>query len=222
MKTSKVLLAAITLTILAGVAGVLTSRPASATNPLPVTVTNIPLPIQGTVNAAQIGSWNVGITGMPSVNVANSAAAPVLERNVDAGTLTHVSQKASNLVNLVSTSTIFAGEGYRRVLPDGSGASNFTTPAGKGLVVTDVHWRCHQATPGSIVFFDLEVLEAPNVGSQFIIETEATADSNGDANKDEHFTTGVVVTGALDKPLTTNFQCPSWDVRVLGYLVPNL
>jgi hypothetical protein len=35
----------------------------------PVTVLNTPLPVSGSVNASQSGTWNVGITGTPSVNV---------------------------------------------------------------------------------------------------------------------------------------------------------
>jgi hypothetical protein len=75
--------------------------------------------VQGTVSAAQSGAWNVGISGTPSVNISNSASSPVLQRNVDAETLTHVGQKASNLVGLFTASVIFDLEGYRSVLPDG-------------------------------------------------------------------------------------------------------
>src|SRR5580658_7241934 len=47
---------------------------------LPVKVTNTPLPVQGSVNAAvtgtagatQSGAWNVGINGTPTVNVLNA------------------------------------------------------------------------------------------------------------------------------------------------------
>src|SRR5215470_540884 len=57
----------------------------------PVTVVNTPLPvavtgsttISGTVNAAQSGAWNVGITGTPVVNVTNTNKSPLFARDVD-------------------------------------------------------------------------------------------------------------------------------------------
>ena len=69
-----------------------------------VNVVNTPLPVKGTVNASQNGTWNVGITGNPSVNVGtptvnlgagstvgingsvqigNTATSPVLVRDVE-------------------------------------------------------------------------------------------------------------------------------------------
>src|SRR6266699_3160906 len=105
------------------------STPVGAAGSAPVMVTNTTLPIQGTVNTAQSGPWNVGISGTPSVNISNSGSSHVLQRNVDAETLTHVGQKASNLIVLFTSSTAFDSEGYRRVLPDWSGIGNFTIPA---------------------------------------------------------------------------------------------
>ena len=69
----------------------------------PVTVVNTPLPVSlvgtgsiaGTVNAAQSGAWNVGVTTLPAVQLAagttvgitgglsNTAAAPIFVRDVD-------------------------------------------------------------------------------------------------------------------------------------------
>lgn len=51
--------------------------------------TQLPLPVKGslgisgTVAATQSGTWNVGITGTPGVNVTNPATAPVLFSNVN-------------------------------------------------------------------------------------------------------------------------------------------
>ncbi len=170
---SKLMLIAVGSGILTVALSLVPSKPAGATGSAPVTVMNTPLPIQGTVGAAQSGPWNVGVTGSvnatqsgpwnvgiigtPSVNISNSTSSPVLQRNADAGTLTHVGQKASNLVGLFTSSSIFDLEGYTRFLPDGSRISNFTIPAGQALVVTDVHWFCGQAPAGTEVFFDLTV-----------------------------------------------------------------
>ena len=64
---------------------------AKADGPDRVFITNTPLPVQGTVAAAQSGPWNVGIAGTPTVNVGNlgniqlntSAANPLQVRDVD-------------------------------------------------------------------------------------------------------------------------------------------
>jgi hypothetical protein len=203
--------------VAAALALVPSNRISAAPSGAPVTVVNTPLP----VTAAQSGVWNVGVIGTPGVNVSNTATSPVLARNVDAGTLTHVGQSASNLVNLVTTSTIFANEGYRRIFADGSAATNFTTPRGQALVVTDVYFRCGGATPGSQIFFDLEPLVAPNTGGVTMFETVSTTDSSGNAHAEQHLTTGLAITGTFSEPLTTHVQCGFWDVRVYGYLVPN-
>src|SRR5947209_15557791 len=87
------------LGILAIALGLFSTHPAGAAGSAPVTVTNTPLPIQGTVNAVQSSAWNVGISGTPSVNVAglpavqfngtqpvtfsNAEANPIFTRDVD-------------------------------------------------------------------------------------------------------------------------------------------
>ncbi len=215
---SKLMLIALSFGILVVALSLVPSKPAGAAGSAPVMVTNTPLPIQGTVNAAQGGPWNVGISGTPSVNISNSGSSPVLQRNVDAETLTHVGQKASNLIVLFSSNTVFDSEGYRRVLPDGSGMSNFIIPAGRALVVTDVHWFCGQAPAGTEVFFDL------TVSGLIIFNSIAAANSNGLAHANEHLTSGVVVTAQLQRPDpgSLNGPCGSWEVQLYGYLVPNI
>jgi hypothetical protein len=51
-------------------------------NPVPVPVTGSTT-VSGAVAATQSGTWNVGITGTPNVNVKNPATAPVLFLNVN-------------------------------------------------------------------------------------------------------------------------------------------
>jgi hypothetical protein len=53
--------------------GSVAQKPVAAANPGPVIVTNTPLP----TTAAQSGTWNVGVTGTPSVTVGNSINSPV-------------------------------------------------------------------------------------------------------------------------------------------------
>lgn len=50
------------------------NHPAHAGAGAPVTVLNTPLPVQGTVNAAQSGSWNVNIANMPTINLAEGSS----------------------------------------------------------------------------------------------------------------------------------------------------
>jgi len=57
-------------------ASLMGTREAVAEKPTPVEVTN-------TVPVTQSGAWNVGISGTPTVNVNNSAAAPMMVRDVD-------------------------------------------------------------------------------------------------------------------------------------------
>jgi hypothetical protein len=215
---SKLMLVALSFGSLAVAMSLMPSKSVGAPPPgsAPVMVTNTPLPVQGTVGAMQNGSWNVGISGTPSVNISNSASSPVLQRNVDAGTLTHVGQKVSNLVGLFTTSTIFGLSGYQRNLPDGSATSNFTIPAGQALVITDVDWSCGGAVAGTEIFFDLFLTNSP-----VLLQTQATANSNGSAHASEHLTSGVAVTGQLQHPGAVSVQCGSWEVAVYGYLVPN-
>jgi len=59
-------------------------RPLQAAGGAPVTVLNTPLPVQGTVNAAQSGTWNVGVSGgvsvvnEPKVQLGNGATVNVV------------------------------------------------------------------------------------------------------------------------------------------------
>jgi hypothetical protein len=64
-------------------------------NPVPVPVTGSTT-VSGTIAATQSGTWNVGITGTPHVNVTNPATAPVLFLNVnDPGRIPYQSQLLS-------------------------------------------------------------------------------------------------------------------------------
>jgi len=72
----------------------------------------LPLPVKGsttvsgTVAATQSGTWNVGLTGTPNVNVANPATAPALFLNVeDPGRVAYQSVAAGNC----SSGGCFAG-----------------------------------------------------------------------------------------------------------------
>lgn len=95
---------ALTVVLAVAAATIPLSRPTQAQQgSAPVTVVNTPLPvsltgtgnISGSVNAAQSGAWNVGVTSLPSVQLAagttvgitgglsNTAATPLFVRDVD-------------------------------------------------------------------------------------------------------------------------------------------
>src|SRR5215831_18874114 len=78
--------------------------------PLPVTGS---LGVAGTVAATQSGTWNVGVTGTPNVNVANPATAPV--------PVTLISPASSPSVTCTVTLNTAGGNG----LPFTSGGSTF-------------------------------------------------------------------------------------------------
>lgn len=132
--------------LLAAVLSYIPSRPAAAMGAAPVLVTNmgasqaVPVspqgttPVSGTVAATQNGTWNVGISGTPTVNlgagntvgingslqVGNTASSPVLVRDVD--NAARLAFQASASITLADGTT-FA-------------TSTITTvPAGKRLVI---------------------------------------------------------------------------------------
>ncbi len=67
---SKLMLIALSFGIVTLALSLVPSKPVGAAGSAPVMVTNTPLPVQGTVGAAQSGPWSVGVTG--SVNATQS------------------------------------------------------------------------------------------------------------------------------------------------------
>lgn len=90
-RTKKTLLVVPALVVL-GIVGLAMQQAQSATSgAAPVSIQSpLPLPVAGTVAATQSGTWNVGIAGTPSINVANPASSPALVRNVDNSSRTFV------------------------------------------------------------------------------------------------------------------------------------
>ncbi len=127
--------------------GLFSTHPAGAAGSAPVTVTNTPLPIQGTVNAVQSSAWNVGISGTPSVNVAglpavqfngtqpvtfsNAEANPIFTRDVD-------SAVRHPIVRFVCSDIGTPGGNC------GSAPNFFTVPGGARLVIEQVDGTCIQ------------------------------------------------------------------------------
>jgi hypothetical protein len=152
-KITRVILAGLGLGLVTLVLAFFNSRPTSGQLPppvVPVRVTNTPLPVQGsvnaavagTVNASQNGAWNVGVNNFPAtqsvsfngapqpVSLSNTTAAPLFTRDVDnparqpvLGTCDAISQLPVN--NYVSCDLSFT-----------SPTTSFTSvPAGQRLVI---------------------------------------------------------------------------------------
>jgi hypothetical protein len=82
----KLLLIALGFGVLVAALSTFPSHLASASGGAPVIVTNTPLPVQGTVNAAQSGTWNVNAAQSGAWNVGitgNTSANPVFVRDAD-------------------------------------------------------------------------------------------------------------------------------------------
>lgn len=114
----------------------------------PVNIVNTPLPVQGTVAATQTGTWNVGITGTPSVNIGtptvnlgtgNSATNPILVRDLD---------NAARIAKVMETDLS---------VPHGTtnAVTTFSVPSGKVFVVETIFVRATVPT-GSQPVADME------------------------------------------------------------------
>jgi hypothetical protein len=132
-------------------------------------------PGNNTVKAEQSGTWNVGIAGTPTVSISgtptvtvgNTAAAPVLVRNLDEPARQRFQQRV-----LV-------------MLPDGlfGEASPITVPDGKYLVIEHVSASCSMG-PGQKPFIEIltdftSPLMSP-VGRQLLVPTFITTESGRD------------------------------------------
>jgi hypothetical protein len=92
-----------------------------------VVISNVPLPVTGTVAASQSGAWNVGIQGNPNVTVANPGGNPVQVRDVN---------EASQPVVATDGFTPFENA-------NGLNALLYTVPAGKRLVIEYFSGLCN-------------------------------------------------------------------------------
>ncbi len=176
---SKLMLITLSFGIVTLALSLVPSKPVGAAGSAPVMVTNTPLPIQGPVNAAQSGPWNVGITG-GAVSVANSESSPVLTRDMDNG----------------------ARQPLQKVLCVGTGSSTglcgpvgnvFTVPDGKRLVIEQVSGSCEQeqGTVVADVSIDTKV-GSDDVNHTFPLQLPATfAAPTGEYASSFHYVTRI-------------------------------
>ena len=141
----------------------------------------IPLPVTGTVAATQSGTWNVGLTGTPNVNVANPATAPALFLNVnDPGRIAYQSLNTNPSCSGGQCLVFFPAvpSQHRLVVQHFSGLANFS--AAPSLVNASLNEQSGfflsiilAPVIGSVSRFDQPVLVYYDAGQQPFAEFQA-------------------------------------------------
>src|SRR5215203_7467081 len=156
-----------------------------------------------------------------TILVGNTAAAPALVRDVNAASATHLGRKASEIVSL---SGFFDATGqiiFLRTLPNGT-AAEFTIPAGKVLVITDVNWQIEFGNPGTVARLNLRIENLANpTFIRNVHNSLLTLTSAGLNGVNERLGAGIVISSAAK--ITANLTTPSGALSSLflvGYLAP--
>ena len=154
------------------------------------------------------------ITGM----FASASASQVLNVFVTNFPKTHLGQEPGSLVTLrCQGSPVIARELFcTRSHSDGTTPENFTVPVSSVLVVTDVSWRIDRGRvyAGNSTIFTIELREQLSNHRSLVFISYQVADVDGVAFKDEHLTTGFVVSPGV------TIMAPSDSLAMLyGYLV---
>ncbi len=219
----------VVLTLVVALAGVTIPqpRPLQAAGSAPVTVTNTPLPVQGTVSATQSGPWNVGISGTPSVSVSSlpavqfNGAQPVTVTNTPLSasisgsptiTLpTHLGIQPSSMVALTCVNVQpFVCAEFAQVAPDGSVTNPFSIPAGMDLVITEASWSAIGGISGKTARFSI----LASSGASYH-HSMAQINADGIAGANEIYTSGFRVS-----TMPTFVVSPGMgNLVVRGYLV---
>jgi hypothetical protein len=115
--------------ILAAIGTMMNRQAARADGGTTVTIgAPIPLPVE----ARQSGTWNVGLTGMPNVNVANAITAPVPTLDISKSATHHVTLDCFE--NDLTSVALCSSQGNIGI--------PYVVPAGQNLVVTSVDVFC--------------------------------------------------------------------------------
>ena len=156
-----------------------------------------------------------------TILVGNTAAAPALVRDVNAASATHLGRKASEIVSL---SGLFNANGeifFLRTLPDGT-STQFTIPAGKVLIITDVNWQIDSGNPGTVVRLLLRIENLANPALiRNVHNSVFTLNSAGVNGVNERLGAGIVVSSAAK--ITAQLTAPSGalgGLYLIGYLAP--
>lgn len=164
-----------------------------------------------------------GITKVSgTVVLGNTAAAPALVRDVNAASTTHLGRKASEIVNL---SGLFNANGeifFMRTMPDGTVNSQFTIPAGKVLIITDVNWQIDAGNPGTVARLLLRIENLANpIFFRNVHNSVLTLNSAGVNGVNDRLGSGIAVSSAAK--ITAHLTIPSGalsSLYLIGYLAP--
>ena len=156
-----------------------------------------------------------------TILVGNTAAAPVLVRDVNAASATHLGRKASEMISLSgnfnNTGEIF----FMRTLPDGTSTA-FTIPAGKVLIITDVNWQIESGNPGTVARLSLRIENIANtIFIRDVHKSVLKLNSGGVNGVNYSFGAGIVVSSAAK--ITAHLTAPSGALGglfLIGYLAP--
>ena len=189
--------------------------PAPAFSQEKVIVTNstsepVPTVVQGTTKVAG------------TVLIGNTAAGPVLVRDVNASSLNHLGRKASEMVSLSGLFNTSGEMFFLRTLPDGN-ATSFTIPAGKVLVITDVNWQVTAGNPGTVTRLLLRIDNLANPALiRDVYDSVLTLNSGGVNGSNENLRAGIVVSSA--SKISAHLTIPTGALNhlfLIGYLAPD-
>ncbi len=217
---SKLMLIAVGFGILTVALSLVPSKPVGAMGSAPVTVTNTPLPVQGTVNvgntpsvnvanaavpvqgtvgAMQSGAWNVGITNTPSVNVSSlpavqfNGAQPVAFSNAEANPV--FTRDVDNAARQPLQKMLCVDGGSQTGTCSGRGIVNgFFVPDGKRLVIEEVSSLCDQRQGTVVVAVSIRTQVASDeVDHTFPLQLPATfaAPTGSEYSSSFHYVTRI-------------------------------
>ena len=150
----------------------------------------------------------VSLAGAPNVNIAGSSA--ILAVQDMAGPLTNVGRLPSQQVMLVFNLNCLPVSAWLAVTGSGGGSCfDMANEAGKVLVITDIFWSA-LGTAGTTCFATLGLNEP-------FLWSAAQVGPDGYVTKDEHHTTGAMMT--VNPQLTSS--CNLRNALLHGYLLPN-
>jgi len=197
---SKLMLIALSFGILTVALSLVPSKPAGAAGSAPVTVTNTPLPVQGTVSATQSGPWTVGINGTPMVSVTNTPSVALTGTptvNLGPGNAVGINgpvQLGNDAVNPALVRDVDNPGRFpiqTRVCVQGGTAlascfgvpDAFSVPTGKRFVIEFVSGTCQFSPPGSglraVSFF---TVAGGTMAEHSLITSEAFSDATHTVN----------------------------------------
>jgi len=173
----------------------------------------IPLPVSGALSAQQSGTWNVGVTSLPAVNLATSTLVKVA--NTPATPVFFIDMNEPGRVPYQVTSLC-------TVLTQGLCQAKFTVPTSSRLVVQHVTGRAVllQSMPATV---EIALAGNPTMQSSFLVPS--VLDGTGNFRSDfDQAVMGFVDGGSSGFQLTVEVNSnvnltTSPGITVTGYLV---